>query len=455
MTLDEYAAYAPEVDPAQAALSKLVAMTCEEAIFGLSAALGNAHDALEDLVKRRKDAHQAALAGQVHVPRMIDSFDGWVVEMTRAIAPICPPSWMPMSEVIAREGDARGRRARPPLALLVEAERQGRAAREAPRHARRARPSRGASPRTVRSTAKRRARSRRSSRRSACPTPTRSRSTPRRRSRSSSSTSTAKSTARSRARSFAARGSPRRGTRSIRAKSTSSARSRRSSRPASSTSSTCATKPSRASTRGAWRASRRSTPFASCSPIACPASASRSPRSRARSCSRAAIAKKRSAKSATARRSCSAQRYKGISGAEKASAIGIAWAAALFEDPSIARQAILARAPRSHRARSRRRPPRRAPRGRRHDRSMSLAETAASVAVRAMIEGTLGFIGAGNMAGALIKGLLHSGTVHARAHHRERRQARAPRAFREAPRHPHDARTTTSSSARATSSSSP
>jgi hypothetical protein len=103
MTLDEYAAYAPEVDPAQAALSKLVAMTCEEAIFGLSAALGNAHDALEDLVKRRKDAHQAALAGQVHVPRMIDSFDGWVVEMSRAIAPICPPSWMPMSEVLAEK----------------------------------------------------------------------------------------------------------------------------------------------------------------------------------------------------------------------------------------------------------------------------------------------------------------------------------------------------------------
>jgi len=103
MTLDEYAAYAPEVDPAQAALSKLVAMTCEEAIFGLSAALGNAHDALEDLVKRRKDAHQIALAGQQRVPRMIDSFDGWVVEMTRAIAPICPPSWLPMSEVLAEK----------------------------------------------------------------------------------------------------------------------------------------------------------------------------------------------------------------------------------------------------------------------------------------------------------------------------------------------------------------
>jgi hypothetical protein len=111
---DAYAdAYAPTVDPVQSALSRLVAMTCEEAIFGLSAALGNAHDALEDLVKRRKDAHQLALSGQ-RTPRMIDAFDAWVVEMSRAIAPICPPSWMPMSEVLAEkvtlEVGARGLR---------------------------------------------------------------------------------------------------------------------------------------------------------------------------------------------------------------------------------------------------------------------------------------------------------------------------------------------------------
>jgi tellurite resistance protein len=111
---DAYAdAYAPTVDPVQSALARLVAMTCEEAIFGLSAALGNAHDALEDLVKRRKDAHQLALSGQ-RTPRMIDAFDAWVVEMSRAIAPICPPSWMPMSEVLAEkvtlEVGARGLR---------------------------------------------------------------------------------------------------------------------------------------------------------------------------------------------------------------------------------------------------------------------------------------------------------------------------------------------------------
>ena len=106
-------AYAPTLDPVQEGLTRLVAMTCEEAMFGLSAALGNANDALEDLVKRRAPAHQLALSGQ-RTPRMIEAFDAWIVEMTRAMAPICPPSWLPMSEVLAEkvtlEVGARGLR---------------------------------------------------------------------------------------------------------------------------------------------------------------------------------------------------------------------------------------------------------------------------------------------------------------------------------------------------------
>jgi tellurite resistance protein len=95
-------AYAPTIDPVQEALSRLVQAACEECIFGLSAALGNSGDALEDLVKRRKDAHQAVLGNQ-RTPRMLESFDAWVVEMARAMAPICPPSWLPMSEVLAEK----------------------------------------------------------------------------------------------------------------------------------------------------------------------------------------------------------------------------------------------------------------------------------------------------------------------------------------------------------------
>ena len=221
-------AYAPSIDPVQEALSRLVSAASEECIFGLAAALGNSNDALEDLVKRRKDAHQLVVTAQ-NTPRMLDAFDAWVVEMARAMAPICPPSWMPMAEVLAREGHARGRRARPSLALLVQAERQGRPAREAPRLARGARAARGA---RVRRAARRRGGAHhRRAHRVARP-PGRGRSAALRRGarrRSSASTSTARSTAPSRARCSAARGSPRRGTASTRARSTSSACSRPSS----------------------------------------------------------------------------------------------------------------------------------------------------------------------------------------------------------------------------------
>ena len=36
-----------------------------------------------------------------------------------------------------------------------------------------------------------------------------------------------------------------------------------------------------------------------------------------------------------------AQRYRGISSAEKTSVLGIAWASALLEDPSISRQSVV------------------------------------------------------------------------------------------------------------------
>ncbi len=43
---------------------------------------------------------------------MTGEFDNWVVELTRAAAPIFPPSWMPMAEVIREkvtlEAGARG-----------------------------------------------------------------------------------------------------------------------------------------------------------------------------------------------------------------------------------------------------------------------------------------------------------------------------------------------------------
>lgn len=108
MTVD---AYAPELDAVTAAMSRLVSQLAEEAMFALAGSSGNAKDALEGAFKRRADAHAATVQGKP-VARMKDSFDAWLVEMTRAMAPIAPPAWLPMSEVIAEkvtlEAGARG-----------------------------------------------------------------------------------------------------------------------------------------------------------------------------------------------------------------------------------------------------------------------------------------------------------------------------------------------------------
>jgi hypothetical protein len=96
------------------ALSRLVSTLAEDAIFALSAA-GRGHPAaLDGLGKRRTEAYTSVLQGQ-RALHMTEDFDRWIVELTRAIAPVAPPVWMPMSDVLAErvtlEGGARGLRA--------------------------------------------------------------------------------------------------------------------------------------------------------------------------------------------------------------------------------------------------------------------------------------------------------------------------------------------------------
>jgi tellurite resistance protein len=111
---DQYVdTYASHLDPQTVALAHLVGVVAEECIFGLSSALGNANDALENLTKRRASSHLAMLQG-ARLARMAEAQDAWTVELSRAIAPVCPPSWLPMSEVLRAnltlEGGARGLR---------------------------------------------------------------------------------------------------------------------------------------------------------------------------------------------------------------------------------------------------------------------------------------------------------------------------------------------------------
>ena len=108
MTFD---AYAPMVDPKTAALGRLIGALAEDAIFGLST--GGGPSVLEGLGRRRGEAYQAILAGH-RLNTMSDELDHWLVEMTRAAAPIFPPAWMPMSDVLREkvtlEVGARGLR---------------------------------------------------------------------------------------------------------------------------------------------------------------------------------------------------------------------------------------------------------------------------------------------------------------------------------------------------------
>ena len=108
MTMD---AYAPTPDPKTYALGRLVGTLAEDAMFGLST--GGGSDVLEGLGRRRAEAYSAVVAGH-RLNTMCGELDNWMVEMTRAAAPICPPSWMPMSEVIREkvtlEVGARGLR---------------------------------------------------------------------------------------------------------------------------------------------------------------------------------------------------------------------------------------------------------------------------------------------------------------------------------------------------------
>jgi tellurite resistance protein len=108
MTMD---AYAPTPDPKTFALGRLVGTLAEDAMFGLST--GGGTDVLEGLGRRRGEAYSAILAGH-RLNTMTGELDNWIVELTRAVAPICPPSWMPMAEVIREkvtlEVGARGLR---------------------------------------------------------------------------------------------------------------------------------------------------------------------------------------------------------------------------------------------------------------------------------------------------------------------------------------------------------
>lgn len=108
MTMD---AYAPATDAKTLVLGRLVNTLAEDAIFGLSCGGGTA--VLEGLGHRRGHGYAAILQGQ-RLNTLAGEPDQYIIEMTRAMAPIHPPSWLPMGDVIREkvtlEVGARGLR---------------------------------------------------------------------------------------------------------------------------------------------------------------------------------------------------------------------------------------------------------------------------------------------------------------------------------------------------------
>jgi tellurite resistance protein len=98
---------------AEAELIVALETVVEDALFGVAAAGEDDEDVLLGLGKRRAQIYEDVLRDKEHVP--IANFRAWMTELTAALAPVCPPAWMPMAELVKSgitvEGGARGVRA--------------------------------------------------------------------------------------------------------------------------------------------------------------------------------------------------------------------------------------------------------------------------------------------------------------------------------------------------------
>lgn len=89
----------PASEGASAALERLLGLLCGDAIFVLASAPREPKDELDSLLQRRSHAYAAAVQGRPHT-RMTAQYEAWVVDMARAMAPVSPPAWLPMMEVV-------------------------------------------------------------------------------------------------------------------------------------------------------------------------------------------------------------------------------------------------------------------------------------------------------------------------------------------------------------------
>ncbi len=90
------------LDPETRMLSRLVTTLAEDVMFALAASKDDPLSLLDGLGRRRADAYGAVAHGSPTLS-MVEMFDAWVVEMARVMAPLAPPVWMPMGDLIAEK----------------------------------------------------------------------------------------------------------------------------------------------------------------------------------------------------------------------------------------------------------------------------------------------------------------------------------------------------------------
>jgi hypothetical protein len=95
-------------------LPLLVSTLAEDTIFVLSGDDGGvAVPRFDAFARRRAHTYATVLQGAPH-PTMTRAFDAWVAELARAIAPIAAPDWLPMGQIVRShvtlEGGAHGLR---------------------------------------------------------------------------------------------------------------------------------------------------------------------------------------------------------------------------------------------------------------------------------------------------------------------------------------------------------
>src|SRR5882672_10892331 len=96
--------------PPRPPLVRALRSITEDGIFATAASGSSDDDTLQALAKRRDARYESLGRGGAAVGP--ESLAEWLPELCAAIAPVCPPDWMPMADVVragvSLEGGARG-----------------------------------------------------------------------------------------------------------------------------------------------------------------------------------------------------------------------------------------------------------------------------------------------------------------------------------------------------------